>query len=325
MYAINAGSSSLKLAAFDGEQLLAESEQGLNGAGISVFEGVPRPDAIGHRVVHGGPTRWEPCLIDEASRADIEAAAVFAPRHQPASLAAMALCAETFPGVPQVACFDTGFHHDLPLVARTLPLPNAVGVRRYGFHGLSYEWAVSSLGDQLGSRAVIAHLGSGASLAAVRDGRAVDTTMGLTPLGGLMMGTRSGDVDPGALLHLMRARGLDTDGLERMAEEESGLLGVSGSTPDMRTLLDARSHDPAAALAIDLWVMTVRKHIAAMTASLGGIDTLVFTGGIGQRSPVLRDEICAGLTFLEPYDLRVVVSDENRIVARHTARVTSGG
>ncbi len=141
-----------------------------------------------------------------------------------------------------------------------------------------------------------------------------------------MMGTRSGDVDPGALVHLMRARGLDADGLERLVEDESGLLGVSGTTADMRTLLDAREHDPRAALAVDLWVMTVRKHIAAMAAALGGIDTLVFTGGIGQRSQVLRDEICAGLTFLEPYDLHVVVSDENRVVARHTANVvTSGG
>jgi acetate kinase len=147
--------------------------------------------------------------------------------------------------------------------------------------------------------------------------------MGLTPIGGLMMSSRSGDVDPGALVHLMRSRGLDADGLERLVEDESGLLGVSGLTRDMRELLDARPTDPRAALAVDLWVMTVRKHVAAMTASLGGIDTLVFTGGIGEHSQVLRDEICAGLTFLGNFAMHVVEADENRIVARHTAAVVT--
>jgi acetate kinase len=307
---------------------LTESEQGLNGQGfdvaaIAAIRDLPPPDAIGHRVVHGGASRWEPSRIDDAVLADIEAAGVFAPSHQPAALAGIRLTGETFPGVPQVACFDTAFHHDLPLVAQTLPVP---GVRRFGFHGLSYEWAVSTLGSQLGERAVIAHLGSGASLAAVLNGRAHDTTMGLTPIGGLMMSSRSGDVDPGALVHLMRSRSLDADGLERLVEDESGLLGVSGLTRDMRELLDARATDPRAALAVDLWVMTVRKHVAAMTASLGGIDTLVFTGGIGERSQVLRDEICAGLAFLGAFAVRVVEADENRIVARHTAAVvTSSG
>ena len=303
---------------------MTESEQGLNGegldvAGIAALRDIPPPDAIGHRVVHGGASRWEPSLIDDTVLADIEAAGVFAPRHQPAALAGIRLTGETFPGVPQVACFDTAFHHDLPLVAQTLTVPGGHGVRRYGFHGLSYEWAVSSLGPQLGGRAVIAHLGSGSSLAAVLNGRAHDTTMGLTPIGGLMMSSRSGDVDPGALVHLMRSRGLDADGLERMVEDESGLLGVSGLTRDMRELLDARSTDPRAALAVDLWVMTVRKHVAAMTASLGGIDTLVFTGGIGERSQVLRDEICTGLAFLGDFTVHVIEADENRVVARHTA------
>ncbi len=168
------------------------------------------------------------------------------------------------------------------------------GVRRYGFHGLSYEWAVSTLGSQLGERAVIAHLGSGSSLAAVLHGRAHDTTMGLTPIGGLMMSSRSGDVDPGALVHLMRSRGLDADGLERLVEDESGLLGVSGFAVTCASCSRLARPIPRAALAVDLWVMTVRKHIGAMTAALGGIDTLVFTGGIGERSQVLRDEICAG-------------------------------
>jgi acetate kinase len=324
VYAVNAGSSSLKLAAFscepNGEELLTEDEQGLNGEGISRLQGLPAPDAIGHRVVHGGPSRWQPAIIDDVVLADIEAAGAFAPRHQPAALAGIALAERTWPDVPQVACFDTGFHHDLPLVAQTLPVP---GVRRFGFHGLSYEWAVSSLGSRLGPRAVIAHLGSGCSLAAVLNGRAHDTTMGLTPIGGLMMSSRSGDVDPGALVHLMRARGLDADGLERLVEDESGLLGVSGSSRDMRELLDGRATDARVALAVDLWVMTVRKHIGAMTASLGGIDTLVFTGGIGQRSEVLRDEICAGLDYLRPFDVQVVESDENRVIARRTAAVVS--
>ncbi len=338
VYALNAGSSSLKVAAFQcapgAEDPLGEHEQKMSAGQLSPAldaaleslrsQGVDAPGAIGHRVVHGGPDRWRPALIDDAVIADVEAAAVFAPRHQPVSLAAIAVAARTWPGLPQVACFDTAFHHDLPLVARTLPIPaQGGGVRRYGFHGLSYEWAVSSLGDALGERAVIAHLGSGASLAAVRNGRCVDTTMGLTPIGGLMMSTRSGDVDPGVLVHLMRQNGLDADGLERLVEDESGLRGVSGTTGDMRGLLDVRARDARAALAVELWCMTVRKQIGALTAVLGGIDSLVFTGGIGERSAELRAEICEGLDHLgvgtDRVSMHVVASDENRIVARHTA------
>jgi acetate kinase len=340
VYALNAGSSSLKVAAFQCapgiETPLGEHEQSMSAGQLASAldvaleslgaEGVDAPHAIGHRVVHGGPNRWRPSLIDDMVLADIEAASVFAPRHQPASLAAIAGATSAFPGLPQVACFDTGFHHDLPLVARTLPIPGGFSaLRRYGFHGLSYEWVVSSLGDALGERSVIAHLGSGASLAAVRDGRCVDTTMGLTPLGGLMMSTRSGDVDPGALVHLMRGLGLDADGLERLVEDESGLLGVSGASSDMRELLQARPHEARSALAVELWCMTVRKHIGALAAVLGGIDSLVFTGGIGVRSAELRAEICVGLEHLgvgtDRVAVHVVASDENRILARHTAAV----
>ncbi len=340
VYALNAGSSSLKVAAFrcalHDEEPLGEDEQDMSSGQLSPAldaaleslrsRGVDAPSAIGHRVVHGGPDRWRPSLIDESVLADVQAAAVFAPRHQPASLAAIEVAGRTFPGLPQVACFDTAFHHDLPLVARTLPIPAEAGsVRRYGFHGLSYEWAVSSIGDALGERAVIAHLGSGASLAAVRNGRCVDTTMGLTPIGGLMMSTRSGDIDPGALVHVMREHGLDADGLERLVEDESGLRGVSGSTGDMRELLHVRSRDARAALAVELWCMTVRKQIGALAAVLGGIDSLVFTGGIGERSAELRGEICEGLEHLGvgtgAVSVHVVASDENRIVARHTAAV----
>jgi acetate kinase len=339
VYALNAGSSSLKVAAFrcalGAEDPLGEHEREMYAGQLSTAlddaleslrsHGVAAPSAIGHRVVHGGPDRWRPSLIDDAVLADVEAATVFAPRHQPASLAAIAAAGKAFPGLPQVACFDTAFHHDLPLVARTLPMAAGSGVRRYGFHGLSYEWTISVLGDALGERAVIAHLGSGASLAAVRNGRCVDTTMGLTPIGGLMMSTRSGDVDPGALVHVMRERGLDADGLEQLVEDDSGLRGVSGSSGDMRELLDVRSRDERAALAVDLWCMTVRKHIGALTAVLGGIDSLVFTGGIGERSAELRAEICDGLEHLGvgtgSVSVHVVASDENRIVARHTAEV----
>ena len=313
VYALNAGSSSLKVAAFrcapHDEDPLGEHEQNMSGGATL---------ARARRCARVASARWASrllarsatasctavrtaggqSLIDDAVLADIEAAAVFAPRHQPASLAAIAVASQDVRRAPQVACFDTAFHHDLPLVARTLPIPAGSGVRRYGFHGLSYEWAVSVLGDALGERAVIAHLGSGASLAAVRNGRCVDTTMGLTPIGGLMMSTRSGDVDPGALVHLMREHGLDPDGLERLVEDESGLRGVSGSTGDMRALLDVRSTDARAALAMELWCMTVRKHIGALTAVLGGIDSLVFTGGIGERSAALRAEICEGLEHL---------------------------
>jgi acetate kinase len=229
----------------------------------------------------------------------------------------------------------------MPAVAQRLPLPRAFaekGIQRYGFHGLSYEYVIASVGPATLGRAVIAHLGNGASLAAVRDGFPVDTTMGFTPTGGLMMGTRTGDLDPGVLVHLLAHEGFDVAAIERLVDHESGLLGVSGTTSDMKTLLEARATEPHAAEAIELYCYVVRKHIGAFAAVLGGLDTLVFTGGIGERAAPVREETCRGLEHLgitidrerntrhEPLvsppgsvcTVRVVRTDEDLMIARHT-------
>src|SRR5207247_1025233 len=206
-----------------------------------------------------------------------------------------------FPNLPQVLCFDTAFHRDMPDVAQRFPLPGALwdaGIRGYGVHGLSYEYVVHELGPASRGRVVIAHLGNGASMAAVQDGRSVETTMGLTPTGGLMMGTRPGDLDPGVLLHLLVTRQYEVEGLTRLVERESGLLGVSGLSADMRTLLDARDRDPNAARAIAMFCHRARREVGALAAVLGGMDSLVFTGGIGEHSTEIRQEICRGLEHL---------------------------
>jgi acetate kinase len=230
----------------------------------------------------------------------------------------------------------------MPELAQRLPLPEWVwdeGIRRYGFHGLSYEYVLATLGPAARGRVVIAHLGNGASLAAVRDGRPVDTTMGLTPTGGLVMGTRTGDLDPGVLLYLLREKRYDADALARLVDREAGLLGISGTTSDVRALLAARDGDPRAALALSLFSYQARKHIGAMAAVLGGLDTLVFTGGIGEHAAPVRAEICAGLEHLgvrldpersersvDPISahgsaciVRVIATNEDLMIARHVA------
>lgn len=307
---------------------------------------LPAPDAVGHRIVHGGPHHHAPTRVDAALLAALRAALPFAPLHLPAELHGIDAAAARFPGRPQVVCFDTGFHHALPEVARRYPLARELadrGIRRYGFHGLSYEHLVDVIGAARLGRAVLAHLGSGASMAAVVDGAAVDTTMGLTPCGGLMMGTRTGDLDPGVLLHLMAA-GADARTLERVVSRESGLLGVSGRTADVKELLARRDVDADAALALAMFCYHARKAVGALAAALGGLDTLVFTGGIGQRAAPVRAEICAPLRHLgvhlderrnaagaaivsadgSPCTVRVVASDEERRIARHTARLCGG-
>lgn len=304
-------------------------------------EGLPRADAAGHRLVHGGPDHVAPERVTGDVLGALDRIVPYAPLHLPGELAVVRAIAASRPSLPQVVCFDTAFHRDMADVARRLPLPRALwdeGVRRYGFHGLSYEYVVSALGDAARGRVVIAHLGNGASLAAVRDGRSVDTTMGFTPSGGLMMGTRPGDLDPGVLLHLARVKNIPLADLERLIDQRSGLLGVSGTSGDVATLLARRTNDPAAAEAIALFCWIARKHVAAMTASLGGIDTLVFTGGIGEHAAPVRAEICAGLDYLgialdadanaahaatiSPVagscTVRVVATDEERMIARHT-------
>jgi acetate kinase len=308
--ALNSGSSSLKYGAFaiadDRVQSIAsgsiDSSQDHPAAfkEIATKLGGAQPDAIGHRIVHGGPTLFQPTLIDAGVVAELEAACAFAPLHGPVALVLIEAARRRYPGIPQIACFDTGFHEHLPPVAAVLPVPKtlcALGIRRYGFHGLSCQSIVRQLGDNLPSRLVIAHLGSGASVTAVRDGRSIDTTMGLTPSGGVVMATRSGDLDPGLLLFLLRERGLSGNALEDLIDRRSGLLGISASTGDLRELREMAPSVPDARLAIDIFRRSVAKHIAAMIVSLGGIDMLVFSGGIGEHDAETRDAICVDLAW----------------------------
>jgi len=260
-----------------------------------------RPDAIGHRIVHGGPLLREHCLIDARVMTALEAAATFAPLHTPAALAVIRLAGQHFPGLPQVACLDTCFHAAMPPVASTLPLPRewrAAGLQRYGFHGLSCESVVRQLGGQLPERLLIAHLGNGASITAVRQGVSIDTSMGLTPTGGLIMGTRSGDLDPGVLVHLMREMKLGADAIEELVDHRSGLLGLSGLSGDMRALHAAAATNKEARLAIEMFCYRVAKELGAMSVALGGVEQIVFTGGIGEHDVQVRAEVCAGLSSL---------------------------
>ena len=307
---LNAGSSSLKFALFEGEQSLAEGEFEEVEA---LFDQLPaRPDAVGHRIVFGGPDHTAPAKIDGALIEKLRALAPLAPLHVPLELDLVEQVTAHAPDLPQVACFDTAFHRSMPELAQRFPLPEEYwerGVRRYGFHGLSYEYICSQVSAP---RMVIAHLGNGASLAAVKDGRPMDTTMGLTPTGGLMMGTRSGDLDPGVLVYLQR-QGVD---IEELVDRRAGLLGVSGITSDMRELL--ASDAPAAKRAIDLFCYLLRKQIGAMTAVLGGLDLLVFTGGIGERAAPIRERACEGLAV---GSVQVIPTNEDLMIARHVQEV----
>jgi acetate kinase len=336
LLALNAGSSSLKLTLFDtnlralwrreieriGKEGPADHGTALTEALDEVGgEGHPAIQAAGHRVVHGGPNHTSPERVTNELLGALRAIESFAPLHLPAQIAVVEQVSARLPGTPQVACFDTAFHRDMPERARRLPLPDDVweaGIRRYGFHGLSYEYVVAEVPEAAQGRVVIAHLGNGASMAAVKDGRCVDTTMGFTPLGGIMMGTRPGDLDPGVVVHLARERGLDAEGLELLLTRQSGLLGVSGLSSDMKTLLDARASHPGAALAVEMFCYRARKEIGALAAALGGLDMLIFTGGIGERAAPVRDEICAGLEYLGTLTVKVVHTDEDLIIARHT-------
>ena len=265
-----------------------------------------RVAAVGHRVVHGGPAHFDPQSVTPELLADLHAVVPLDPAHLSVEIQLIEALALRLPGVPQVACFDTAFHRDLPTPARLLPIPRryaAAGLRRYGFHGLSYAYLLEELERQAGTqtargRVILAHLGSGASMAAVRDGRCIDTTMGLTPTGGLVMGTRTGDLDPGVLVHLLRSEKLSTDDLERLVNRESGLLGVSETSPDLRDLLARQATDPRAAEAVEMFCYQARKWVGALAAALGGLDTLVFAGGVGENATEVRTRICNGLGFL---------------------------
>lgn len=330
---LNGGSSSVKFGVYSaaGVRAITIGEIERADADTALFDriGAVAPAAIGHRIVHGGPDLFAPVAIDARVLARIERASVFAPLHGPAALRLIALAQHRYPGVPQVACFDTGFHAEMPDIAATLPIPSklrAQGVRRYGFHGLSCESIVAQLGDGVPDRLVIAHLGNGASVTAVRGGRSVDTSMGLTPSGGLVMGTRAGDVDPGLLLYLMREHGMGADAIEQLIDREAGLLGLSGVSADLRKLHAARATgDAVVALAIRIFCRSVAKHIAGMLVALGGADLIVFTGGIGEHDAAVRDAIRDDLAWAGTIPVRVLPSQENAQIARHCARLLFAG
>jgi len=317
---------------------IASQEDAVARIGRFLADGkFPLAAAVGHRIVHGGPGLLQHCLIDDAVLAQLKGAIPFAPLHIPAALAVIRFARANFPNRPQAACFDTSFHADMPDVARTLPIPRALrseGIRRYGFHGLSCESIVHQLTGNLPPRLIVAHLGNGASVTAIRNGQSVDTSMGLTPTGGVIMGTRTGDLDPGVLVYLMREKKLGAAELEELVDHRSGLLGISGLDSDMRRLHEAASFNDNARLAIEMFCYAVRKQIAAMIAALGGVDTVVFTGGIGENDEVARAMICEGLAWagigqpeMLSWTVREVVpgskvcvlpSQEDEQIARHT-------
>ena len=305
---------------------------------------------MGHRVVHGGPRHALPVVVTPEVLAELRAFIPFAPLHQPYNLAPIEAAMKRLPEVPQVACLDTGFHRTLPEVARLVPLPRAVcegGVQRYGFHGLSYEYiacVLPQVAPQIaGERVIVAHLGSGASLCALRGGESIENTFGFTALDGLCMGTRPGAVDPGVILYLFQALRLSVPEVESLLYKKSGLLGVSGISNDMRDLLD--SDEPAARLAVDYFVYRVAKEVGALAAVLGGLDALVFTAGIGEHSPVMRRRVCEACAWLgidldqeanRANELRIsrptsavsvwmIPTNEELMIARHTGRLLSLG
>ena len=293
---VNTGSSSVKLRVLDADDRVVTTRDSTpDDLADDVADLVGNVDAVGHRIVHGGPDHVAPEPVTDALLGDLRALTPLAPLHQPIALDAVIAVRRVAPELPAVTCFDTAFHADLPAAARTFAMPREWrerhDLRRYGFHGLSYAWSTRRAAELLGAqdrRLVIAHLGSGASLAAVRAGRPVDTTMGLTPLDGLVMATRSGSVDPGLLLHLLR-KGASVDDLDELLERQSGVLGLSGVSADLRSVIAARDGgDERARLAVDVFVHRLVTGIGAMVGALGDLDAIVFTGGIGEHSAEVR-------------------------------------
>ncbi len=364
---LNAGSSSLKLALFDAgtpprrifdhavtriAQGPADYAKALDAAlaSIDAHGGLAALAAVGHRVVHGGPRYAASQSLTGEVVEELRRLVALDPDHLPAEIALIEAMGARAPSVPQIACFDTAFHRAMPRVARLVPIPlryEAEGVQRYGFHGLSYTFIVEELARVAGERQargrlVLAHLGSGASLAAVREGRSVDTTMAFTPNSGVAMGTRSGDLDPGVVLYLLREGRLDADAANDLLSRRSGLLGLSETSGDMRDLLASRATDARAADAVAVFCHQVRKAIGALAATLGGVDTLVFAGGIGENAPAVRAEVVRGLGHLgmrldegrndagdgvisaddaSPCTVRVIRTDEESIIAREAMRL----
>ena len=307
--------------------------------------------AVGHRVVHGGPDHAKPERVTPALLAELGRLTRLAPLHEPQNIAPIRALAEARPSLTQIACFDTAFHRTMPAVATRYALPRdfeAQGIRRYGFHGLSYEYIAGQLAraasELVAGRLIVAHLGNGASLCALKAGKSVDTTMGFSTLDGLVMGTRPGSLDPGVILHLLKERGMTADGIEDLLYRRSGLLGVSGGlSSDMRVLLG--SDDPRAAEAVELFAYRIAREAGALASSLCGLDGFVFTGGIGEHSSAVRALVCARLDWLglkidaeanergdgmisapqSPVELRVIATDEERMIASHVLRTVRAG
>ena len=365
--ALNSGSSSLKFGLFgpgkvDEETVLSGSADGIGrasgairirsstdelivdrenlvetqGEALSALADAIRghfqalPVAVGHRIVHGGPNLRSHRLITPKILDELRAATHFAPLHIPQALALVTAAQAIFPAAKHYACFDDAFHKTIPEEAAHFALPQRffdAGIRRYGFHGLSYESLVYRLGSQLPERAIFAHLGNGASLCAVRKGVSIDTTMGFTPTGGIPMGTRSGDLDPGILIHLMRNEKAGADELEAMLNHESGLFGLSSGESDVKAL-EARAHtgEARAKLALEVFATSVRKMIGAYTALLGGVDLLVFTGGIGEHSEYIRSAATAGLEEIgiTANKIKIVPAEEEQQIARHCRALMLG-
>ncbi|MFA5422766.1 MAG: acetate/propionate family kinase [Phycisphaerae bacterium] len=373
---LNSGSSSLKFAIYEihsskvsfaaGGQLKNSGEQAslkvIDSAGKPVIEksenflnhshavkliidtlrqlGYSSAAAVGHRIVHGGRHFTEPVRVDKNVLNKLRETITFAPLHLPNEIAVIEAVSAHFPKVPQIACFDTAFHSKMPNVAKTFALNrslSSLGIQRYGFHGLSCEYIVSVIKPRANHKMIIAHLGSGSSITAVRGKQSIDTSMGLTPAGGVMMGTRTGDIDPGVLTYLMREKNYTANELDELIYKKSGLSGVSGITSDMKELMEKRKSSPAAKLAIEMFCYQVSKCIAGLAAALGGIGKLVFTGGIGESAPVIRREICKRLDVLgieldgkknqansdiissdkSSCSVRVIKTNEELIIARH--------
>ena len=309
--------------------------------------------AVGHRVVHGGPKYSKPQQVTAEMVEELHRFSPFDPEHLPLEIELIEAFRQRHPGLSQVACFDTAFHRTMPRVATLLPIPRryeAQGVRRYGFHGLSYEFLMEELAHLADpaatkGRVILAHLGNGVSLAAVRDGKSIDTSMGFTPTAGLVMSSRSGDLDPGLVSYLARTEQMSAAQFQKMVNHESGLLGVSETSSDMRDLLERETQDIRAAEAVALFCYQAKKWIGAFAAALGGLDTLVFAGGIGENAPPVRERICDGLGFLGVeldrernvknaplvssdtvrVKVRVIHTDEELMIARSTARVLNLG
>jgi len=361
---MNGGSSSIKFALFEAQESLQQIlKGGIDRIGfpnaIIHVDGIAQPiqapnhtaavnilmnwienhseglTAVGHRIVHGGPKYSQPEKITPAMIKDLHGLSAFDPEHMPEELQLVEAIANRFPKLTQVACFDTAFHHDLPRVAKQLPIPRryeAQGIRRYGFHGLSYQFLMGELASESKGRVILAHLGSGASLAAVLNGKSIDTSMGFTPAAGVPMSTRSGDLDPGLALYLAQTDGLNAKQFNEMVNFKSGLLGVSEISSDMTDLL--KSKDARAAEAVALFCYQVKKWIGGYAAALGGLDTLVFAGGIGENASAVRAQICEGLGFLGidldekknevnealistgPVNVRVIRTNEELMIAK---------